>query len=131
LELQPTGSVDLGGGLLLKKKGMEVDGWKIKVVVEWKWMWRISLWVIKGLGLNLTNLLELWNGDSQVSRLLGRMHPLFCSSQLNKLQPEQFARAFPPPVRSMPSTHFPFTNIAALLGSCTRICDPVPHLDPA
>ena len=66
LELQPTASVDLVKAILLERDGMEVDGWKIKVVVEWRWVWRVSLWVIKGLGSGLVNLSELWNGDIQV-----------------------------------------------------------------
>jgi hypothetical protein len=66
LELQPTASVDLVKAILLERDGMEVDGWKIKVVVEWVWVWRVSLWVIKGLGSRLVNLPELWNGDTQV-----------------------------------------------------------------
>ena len=65
LELQPTASVDLVKAMLLEREGVEVDGWKIKVVVEWKWVWRVSLWVIKGLGSRLVNLPELWNGDVQ------------------------------------------------------------------
>ena len=66
LELQPTASVDLVKAILLERDGMEVDGWKIKVVVERKWVWRVSLWVIKGLGSGLVNLSELWNCDIQV-----------------------------------------------------------------
>jgi len=66
LELQPTASVDLVKAILLERDGMEVDGWKIKVVVEWRWVWRVSFWVIKGLGSGLVNLSELWNGDIQV-----------------------------------------------------------------
>ena len=65
LELQPTASVDLVKAMLLERDGMEVDGWKIKVIVEWKWVWRVSLWIIKGLGSGLINLSELWNGDAQ------------------------------------------------------------------
>jgi hypothetical protein len=65
LELQSTASVDLVKAMLLERDGMEVDGWKIKVIVEWKWVWRISLWVIKGLGSRLTNLSELWTCDDQ------------------------------------------------------------------
>jgi hypothetical protein len=65
LELQPTASVDLVKAMLLERDGMEVDGWKIKIVVEWMWMWRVSLWVIKGLGSRLMSLSELWNGDAQ------------------------------------------------------------------
>jgi len=63
LELQSTASVDLVKAMLLERDGMEVDGWKIKVVVEWEWVWRVSLWVMKGLGSRLVNLPELWNGD--------------------------------------------------------------------
>ena len=66
LELQPTASVDLVKAILLERDGMEVDGWKIKVVVERKWAWRVSLWVVRGLGSGLVNLSELWNGDIQV-----------------------------------------------------------------
>ena len=66
LELQPTASVDLVKAILLERDGMEVDGWKIKVVVEWKWVWRVSLWVIKGLRPGLVSLSELWNYDTQV-----------------------------------------------------------------
>ena len=65
LELPSTASVDLVKAMLLEKEGMEVDGWKIKVVVEWKWAWRVSLWVIRGLGSRLANLSELWNDDIQ------------------------------------------------------------------
>ena len=65
LELQPTASVDLVKVMLLERDGMEVDGWKIKVVVEWKWMWRVSLWIVNGLGSRLVSLSELWNGDAQ------------------------------------------------------------------
>jgi len=64
LELQPTASVDLVKAMLLERGGVEVDGWKIKVVVEWRWMWRVSLWIVKGLGSRLMNLSELWNDDS-------------------------------------------------------------------
>jgi hypothetical protein len=66
LELQPTATVDLVKAILLERDGMEVDGWKIKVVVEWVWVWRVSLWVIKGLGSRLVNLSELWDGHTQV-----------------------------------------------------------------
>ena len=65
LELQPTASVDLVKAMLLEREGVEVDGWKIKVVVEWKWVLRVSLWVVKGLGSRLGNLSELWNGNIQ------------------------------------------------------------------
>lgn len=65
LELQPTASVDLVKAMLLERDGMEVDGWKIKVVVEWMWMWRVSLWIIKSLGSRLVNFSELRNGDVQ------------------------------------------------------------------
>ena len=65
LELQSTASVDLVKAMLLERDGMEVDGWKIKVVVEWKWMWRVSLWVVKGLWSGLVGFSELWNGDAQ------------------------------------------------------------------
>ena len=65
LELQSTASVDLVKAMLLEREGVEVDGWKIKVVVEWKWVIRVSLWVVKGLGSRLRNLSELWNGDIQ------------------------------------------------------------------
>ena len=65
LELQPTASVDPVKAILLERDGMDVDGWKIKVVVEWKWVWRVSLWIIKGLGPGLVNLSELWYGDAQ------------------------------------------------------------------
>ena len=65
LELQPTASVDLVKAMLLERDGMEVDGWKIKVIVEWKWVWRVSLWIIEGLWSGLINLSELWNGDAQ------------------------------------------------------------------
>lgn len=65
LELQPTASVDLVKAMLLERDGMEVDGWKIKVVVEWIWVWRISLWIVKGLGSTLLNLSQLWNDDAQ------------------------------------------------------------------
>ena len=65
LELQPTASVDLVKAMLLEGHGVEVDGWKIKVVVEWKWAWRVSLWIIRGLGSRLVNLSEIWNGDDQ------------------------------------------------------------------
>jgi hypothetical protein len=65
LELQSTASVDLVKAMLLERDGMEVDGWKIKVVVEWKWAWRVSLWVVKGLGSGLMSFSELWNGDAQ------------------------------------------------------------------
>ena len=70
LELQPTASVDLVKAMLLERNGMEVDGWRIKVVVEWIWMWRISVWIIKGLGARLVNWSELWNGDMRVSLVL-------------------------------------------------------------
>jgi len=63
LELQPTASVDLVRAMLLEREGMEVDGWKIKVVVEWRWVWGVSLWIVKGLGSRLLNLSELWNDD--------------------------------------------------------------------
>ena len=66
LELQPTASVDLVKAILLERDGIEVDGWRIKVVVEWKWVWRVSLWVLKGLGSGLLNLSELWNDDVQM-----------------------------------------------------------------
>ena len=65
LELQSTASVDLVKAMLLERDGMEVDGWKIKVVVEWKWVWKISLWVVKGLGSRLANVSELWNDGVQ------------------------------------------------------------------
>ena len=65
LELQPTASVDLVKAMLLERDGIEVDGWKIKVVVEWTWMWRVSLWVIKALGSRLVNLSELWDSNTQ------------------------------------------------------------------
>ena len=65
LELQPTASVDLVKAMLLERDGVEVDGWKIKVVVEWKWAWRVSLWIIRGLGSRLANLSDLWNDDDQ------------------------------------------------------------------
>ena len=65
LELQSTASVDLVKAMLLERDGMEVDGWKIKVVVEWRWVWRVSLWIIKGLGSRLMNLSELWNDDGR------------------------------------------------------------------
>ena len=65
LELQPTASVDLVRAILLERDGMDVDGWKIKVVVEWKWVWRVSLWIIKGLGPGPVNLSELWHVDTQ------------------------------------------------------------------
>ena len=61
LELQPTPSVDLVKTMLWDRDGLEADGWKIKVVVEWKWAWWVSLWVIGGLGSRLLNLPELWN----------------------------------------------------------------------
>jgi len=67
LELQPTASVDLVKAILLERDGMEVDGWRIKVVVEWRWVWGVSLWVIKGLGSVLVSLSELWNGDIRVT----------------------------------------------------------------
>ena len=70
LELQPTASVDLVKAMLLERDGMEVDGWRIKVVVEWKWTWRVSLWVVKGLGSQLSSLSDLWNGYSQVIPVL-------------------------------------------------------------
>ena len=38
LELQPTASVDLVYAILLERDGIEVDSWRIKVVVEWKWV---------------------------------------------------------------------------------------------
>ena len=78
LELQSTASVDLVKAMLLERDGMEVDGWKIKVVVEWKWVWRVSLWVVKGLGSRLVNLSELWNGDVQkvISRPCCQMYAL-------------------------------------------------------
>jgi len=63
LELQPTASVDLVKAMLFERDGMEVDGWKIKVVVEWRWLWRVSLWIVKGLGSRLVNLSELWDDD--------------------------------------------------------------------
>ena len=63
LELQPTASVDLVKAMLLERDGMEVDGWKIKVVVEWRWVWRVSWWIVKRLGSRLVNLSELWNDD--------------------------------------------------------------------
>ena len=66
LELQPTASVDLVKAILLERDGMDVDGWKIKVIVEWKWVWRVSLWVIKSLGPRVMNLSELWYSDVQV-----------------------------------------------------------------
>jgi len=65
LELQPTASVDLVRAISLEREGMEVDGWRIKVVVEWSWVWRVSLWIMKGLGPGLVNLSELWNDDDQ------------------------------------------------------------------
>jgi hypothetical protein len=76
LELQPTASVDLVKAMLLEREGMEVDGWKIKVVVEWKWVWRVSLWVMKGLGSGLANLSEFWNDDVQevsIAPVVGRV----------------------------------------------------------
>ncbi|KAF9789630.1 hypothetical protein BJ322DRAFT_548149 [Thelephora terrestris] len=65
LELQSTASVDLVKAMLLERDGVEVDGWKIKVVVEWKWVWRVSLWIVKGLGSRLVNLPDLWNDVDQ------------------------------------------------------------------
>ena len=65
LELQPTASVDLVKAILLERDGMDVDGWKIKVVVEWKWVWRVSLWIVRGLGPRLADISELWNDDAQ------------------------------------------------------------------
>ena len=63
LELQPTASVDLVKAILLERDGIEVDGWRIKVVVEWKWVWKVSLWIMKGLGSGLLSLPELWSDD--------------------------------------------------------------------
>ena len=87
LELQPTASVDLVKAILLERDGMEVDGWRIKVVVEWKWVWKVSLWIMQGLGPGLMNLSELWNDDVQkvilnsateymrfVLTIVGRLH---------------------------------------------------------
>lgn len=70
LELQPTASVDLVKAMLLERDGMEVDGWKIKVIVEWKWVLWISLWVVKGLGSKLLGFSELWNADLEKVRLV-------------------------------------------------------------
>jgi len=61
LELHSTASVDLVKAMLLEREGMEVDGWRIKVVVEWRWVWKVSLWIVKGLGSRLS---ELWNDDA-------------------------------------------------------------------
>ena len=63
LELQPTASVDLVKAILLERDGIEVDGWRIKVVVEWKWVWEVSLWITKGLGSGLLSLPEIWSDD--------------------------------------------------------------------
>ena len=63
LELQPTASVDLVKAILLERDGIEVDSWRIKVVVEWKWVWKVSLWIVKGLGSGLLSLPELWSDD--------------------------------------------------------------------
>ena len=85
LELQPTASVDLVKAMFLERDGMEVDGWRIKVVVEWKWMWRVSLWVIKGLGSGL------WNGYAQ-KVILFPYHRLYSrsSDDLPPLRPHTF-----------------------------------------
>ena len=40
--MQSTASVDPVKGILLKRDSVGVDGWKIKVVFEWEWVWRIN-----------------------------------------------------------------------------------------
>ena len=63
LELQPTASVDLVKAILLERDGIEVDGWRIKVVDEWRWTRKVGLWIMKGLGFELLSLPELWSDN--------------------------------------------------------------------
>ena len=95
LELQPTGSVDLVKAILLERDGVEVDGWKIKVVVEWKWAWRVSLWIIKGLGSRLANLSDLWNDDDE--DLLGKIFSPVSLALLSFDPNSSFESSFLPP----------------------------------
>ena len=59
--------MDLVKAISLERDGIEVDGWRIKVVVEWKWVWKwvwkVSLWIMKGLGSGLLSLPELWSEE--------------------------------------------------------------------
>ena len=95
LELQPTASVELVKAMLLERDGVEVDGWKIKVVVEWKWAWRVSLWIIRGLGSRLANLSDLWNDDDQ--DLLGTVFPPVSLAILSFIPNSSRKSSFLPP----------------------------------
>ena len=102
LELQPMASVNLVKAMLLELNGVEVDGWKIKVIVGWRWAWRVSFLIIKGLGWTLVNLWDLWLGPAWYS-ILSRI------VSFTELRSGQLARKFLPPALSTPSTHFAAT----------------------
>lgn len=86
LELQPTASVNLVKAML-SGEGTEVDGWKVKLVVEWKWAWKVSLWIVKSLGSRLVDVSQHWSSD--VQKVLPILSHNICASF--SLSPTGFA----------------------------------------